>query len=266
MKATRKLIPAIAMLLVAIVLMSTASYAWFSMSREVFASGMSLTAKAPSNLLISNEIGGTYGTTAALASGNKATLYPASSWNGATGSFFTAKSITTIEGGAPTSNDDLEAVEGGDGTYYKDFTFYLKNTGDDAMNITISGLAVAGTPAGANSVRLALVNYKIGTGPDVNVTANNVLKLTGASYPTGIKGPVQALSDFKGVADGANIADAATELIPVPAVSDVVIVTVRVWFEGQDASCKNSMNMEADAFEVSFKFVDTTFVDTTLDD
>ena len=46
MKLTRKLIPAMIMLLVSAVLMSTASFAWFAMNTEVTATGMEVTAKA----------------------------------------------------------------------------------------------------------------------------------------------------------------------------------------------------------------------------
>lgn len=53
MKLSRRLIPAFAMLLVSAVLMSTASFAWFSMNTEVKATNISLTAKAPSSLTIS---------------------------------------------------------------------------------------------------------------------------------------------------------------------------------------------------------------------
>ena len=51
MKMTRKLIPALAMLLISAVLMSTASYAWFSMNTKVTATGMSITAKNESQYL-----------------------------------------------------------------------------------------------------------------------------------------------------------------------------------------------------------------------
>lgn len=54
MKKTRKLIPALVMLVISAVLMSTASFAWFSMNRSVTASGMSVTAKTPASLEISN--------------------------------------------------------------------------------------------------------------------------------------------------------------------------------------------------------------------
>ena len=48
MKLSRRLIPAFAMLLVSAVLMSTASFAWFSMRDEVTASGMTVSAESNS--------------------------------------------------------------------------------------------------------------------------------------------------------------------------------------------------------------------------
>ena len=51
MKLTRKLIPAMIMLLVSAVLMSTASFAWFAMNTTVKAQGMAVKAKADSIFL-----------------------------------------------------------------------------------------------------------------------------------------------------------------------------------------------------------------------
>ena len=53
MKKMRRLIPAIAMLLVSAVMLSTASFAWFTMNESVTATGMQVKAKASGNLLIS---------------------------------------------------------------------------------------------------------------------------------------------------------------------------------------------------------------------
>ena len=65
MKNTRKLIPAVVMLLVSAVLMSTASFAWFSMNKEVTATGMTVTATTPASLEIatSNPGAWSYGVT-----------------------------------------------------------------------------------------------------------------------------------------------------------------------------------------------------------
>lgn len=67
MKLSRRLIPAFAMLLVSAVLMSTASFAWFSMNSEVTATDINVTAKAPASLLISSDnTEGSYGSTITL--------------------------------------------------------------------------------------------------------------------------------------------------------------------------------------------------------
>ena len=75
MKLTKRLIPAFAMLLVSAVLMSTASFAWFSMNTNVTATGMNVTAKTDAIFL---EIKGTsdsdFGVTG--TAGLNADLYP----------------------------------------------------------------------------------------------------------------------------------------------------------------------------------------------
>ena len=55
MKKMRRLIPAIAMLLVSAVMLSTASFAWFTMSENASATGMQVQAKASGSLLIDNK-------------------------------------------------------------------------------------------------------------------------------------------------------------------------------------------------------------------
>lgn len=52
MKKMRRLIPAIAMLLVSAVMLSTASFAWFTIGTEAYADGMEVSASAASSLLI----------------------------------------------------------------------------------------------------------------------------------------------------------------------------------------------------------------------
>ena len=55
MKKMRRLIPAIAMLLVSAVMLSTASFAWFTMNDNATATGMQVQAKASGNLLINTQ-------------------------------------------------------------------------------------------------------------------------------------------------------------------------------------------------------------------
>ncbi len=78
MKNARKLIPALAMLLVATVMMSTASYAWFSMNSTVTASSLSIKATTDANLFIANgasvQLAQITGTSASFTAKNDAVL------------------------------------------------------------------------------------------------------------------------------------------------------------------------------------------------
>lgn len=53
MKKMRRMIPALCMLLVSAIMLSTASYAWFTMNEQVTATGMQVQAKATGSLVIS---------------------------------------------------------------------------------------------------------------------------------------------------------------------------------------------------------------------
>ena len=48
MKKLKKLIPAFCMLLVSVAMLGTSTFAWFSMNKEVKATGMQITAKSDS--------------------------------------------------------------------------------------------------------------------------------------------------------------------------------------------------------------------------
>ena len=74
MKNMKKLIPALAMLVLSAVMMSTASFAWFSMNTEVQVDGISVDAVAPVYISI-RKTGGTWGTS--LTDTNSAKLIPA---------------------------------------------------------------------------------------------------------------------------------------------------------------------------------------------
>lgn len=86
--ATKKLIPAVSMLTVSAMMLSTATYAWFTMNKTVKVDGMEVKTKVSGNLMISdtNQSDAYYGTT--LVQGRKALLEPVSSTTGANGSFW----------------------------------------------------------------------------------------------------------------------------------------------------------------------------------
>ena len=107
MKATRKLIPAIALLLVSAVLLSTASYAWFTTNKTVTGT-MSVGVTAPQNLQISyaNHNSGAW-TNAVMFNDAAVKLTPVSSADGK--SFVLVKGLVLDEDGV-LGTDDLEKI------------------------------------------------------------------------------------------------------------------------------------------------------------
>ena len=136
MKLSRKLIPAFAMLLISAVLMSTASFAWFSTNTQATAEGMSVTVASARNILISND-NVTFASSAEFDV-DAASLEPASAVAEASPEFFymeTAGSGMTAENAGYGSNPVFAA--GVENTHYITFTAYLKVVGEEAAGATI---------------------------------------------------------------------------------------------------------------------------------
>lgn len=169
MKNARKLLPAIAMLLISAVMMSTASFAWFSMNTTVTANGMQISAKSDQTFLIisatkttADEIQAEY---IAKASDENAFT--------ATTTVPTKAVYPAAVKGTPTTDDDLEfqyavGTSYTDGTATKDehgqkvyydvttlenyvvkYTFYITVTDGaiPAENIVVKSLTIDGDEA-----------------------------------------------------------------------------------------------------------------------
>lgn len=125
--ARKKLISAIAMLTVSAVTLSTATYAWFTMNKEVEVTGLTMKTKVSSNLLISeNNVEGTY-TADRLVSGRKALLEPVSSTTGKTGEFF-----YTLD--AKESGEKAHGTTGASGKAYVAYSEAKTPASGDATN------------------------------------------------------------------------------------------------------------------------------------
>jgi hypothetical protein len=103
----RKLLPAVAMLAVSAVSLSSATYAWFTMNKEVTVENLTIQAKAEGGLLISETQG--YGesdvwddsaNTTAEGAGAKVALYPTSTAN--TSAWYHATSKTATDSASAT--------------------------------------------------------------------------------------------------------------------------------------------------------------------
>ena len=167
MKASRKLIPAFAMLLIAAVMMSTASYAWFITNGQVTATGMTVTAKANTTYLQITSIEGSWD--AGIENNRTETvsiskqLYPVvykpltedddPNWYTAVG--------TTFENGAATGNAYEPVSIGTDFVLQQDFWVKVVENYDAAKDFRLSTVTVAGTSQAASVVVMSgdRVNY-----------------------------------------------------------------------------------------------------------
>lgn len=103
MKLTKKIIPALAMLLISAVLMSTASFAWFSMNDTVTATGMTVTAVQQEEIFLEIKGNAGFGISATNAFSNTTELLPVSH-KGAT--WTSSEDIGKVDLNSDSTNDN----------------------------------------------------------------------------------------------------------------------------------------------------------------
>lgn len=190
MKLTRKLIPAFAMLLIAAVMMSTASFAWFSMSTEVDATGMNVTATTPASLEISADgtTGWAYSVTPTTASAEG--LHPITLFDG---KWYVPSSTNKIglDGNAEEPNLNADTIANGKWTeitldtdtgvgndskkYALVSKLYLRtNAGTDTTNATPIKFDAMATKSGSSALMNGVKVYILdgGTYYDITGTTN----------------------------------------------------------------------------------------------
>ncbi len=218
MKKMRKIIPALAMLLMSAVLMSTASFAWFSMNTQVTVSGMQVKAKAAGGSLIINE---QYDL---LLSESKSsiefneeakalspTTFETDAWKYAEG-----KKVDTATGKMkidPTTNQPyaLTAVtEANAASYYLDKVFYIASAGGElsgqklkaSVNITTTAEEADKMALNATSVAVALLKNASGeikfteTGAKGTVTTAPALNVSFVGQTTANEGFISGESEI----------------------------------------------------------------------
>jgi hypothetical protein len=313
--ARKKLLSAIAMLTVSAVTLSTATYAWFTMNKEVTVQGMQLKTKVSGNLLISetNASDATYGQF--LVQGRSGLLEPVSTATGANGSFY-----YTVD--AKADGSKLHAAsnpyqyklynEGSgatDTTYskktyydstfnstygitpsgsqfgtaygYMDYDFYLKATGDG----TNSDIVLKTCDLSYNNAAIAS-----GTTTDIDkawriavFAVETSAETTGvsalASGATNRVGNIMSLANAEYFASGAVVGTGDNyQTVTLNGNDGQVIgsvglgetkyykVTVRIWLEGQDTSCKSETyaDLTNNAWQLNMEFsldADEDYVD-----
>lgn len=249
----RALISSVAMLLVAIIALGTATFAWFTTNTTARATGINVRTQKVSELEISSKLKPNYTTTFSYdvgTAGKKQMFMPASTVNGT--AWFTA--IAEKANNYATKNDgtDISAIDLTDIDDSKNFNAYIVS---DNLNIHNKGKAncenvtvtISGIPS--NYLRIALVPVTEKNGTTFKYEQGKSFKdyvysSDGEEYLglSGKKVPVEP-------ADAANKITPNTDLeIPVGTLSangaedgsDCAYYKLFVWFEGQDPDCRNA--------------------------
>ena len=237
MKKFRKLLPALSMLLISALLMGSSTFAWFSMNTTVTATGMSVTAEAPTSLLISKTSATAgFGSTVALTNANNeapTTFSPVSyagvctKWYGLTADAKALvnengvmQGVTAVTDGANEEsfsdlkiNSDKPVYEISKAFYHA--TVWLKVDGKENKDVK------------------ATLAYETGTTSDSIKNAMHVVFVVG--------GKVVSTIDM-----GDNSALITANLATLTANADGTQIDIYYFLSGNDIDCKNA-NISADA-------------------
>ena len=271
----KKLIPALALLLVSAVLLATSSFAWFSMNTTVTVTGMQVTTKVSSNLQIKEDtldsttrIADNLFTTAVDESTSYLTpalLEPVSTVTGKA-FFYTTNALSTGDAAAddykaynaaeiPTAgelttfNSDYSA--GGTAVGYVDYVFQLKatNTVGSAKDIKITKLDLiySGAADSSKAYRIAVFVEDLGeTGTDPHAVSGALKGIYAPNGAANHSDVAEPLANYA-VSQAATAPTALSanyntvgNIATVPAnKTNYYKVVLRLYLEGEDTTCKN---------------------------
>ncbi len=228
MKKTRKLIPAIAMLLMSTVMMSTASFAWFSIGNTATVDGMKVRATASGSLVISDSMAVAGATKVIFAAAEKE-LMPVTYIDNTYKYVTNTQNIDPATGLVNGSNADItsdamtEVVlktpdAGNSDSYYKDYIVYLAAAGSAA---TIEKLTATVTWDTATYTQLAATVAFTVLGEVTGVVGDQAVASTQAAKVAAS----QTQSDSVDV-------DLTVTSLPLNTDSKAVAVLMRVYFDG----------------------------------
>ncbi len=274
----KKLIPALALLIISAVVMSTASYAWFSMNTQVTATGMQVKAQVEGGIVISNSTKSTW-TAETYAQVSTSSLLPTSNAKAPNGNWYHNKSTnandaaagqdsgtyetlspillsSTTEGvGYIDANGDSAYTAGTDSAYYLMNRFFIKSSGDIITNTTlyINQVTVSSSVPTLeidNALRVCVV---------VDGTPYLFAPVTVNAGPTLTYRVAGSTADTTALAGTTK--NTATGVTTIKNTDDEAVpVQIYIYFEGEDANCKstNISGIIVDTITVSVQFGTTT--------
>lgn len=251
----RLLISSIAMLLVAMIALGTATFAWFTTATDPWADGINVRATKVSTLLVSDHtkawathVDYNVGSSSALKK-----MFPASSVNGT--DWFTGNTDNATTGAIKTAT--LEAIPADDSGAKKrsDFLFEeefnIKNDGQ--LEVTGITVTIAGLPTSVPYAAMALVSVadandtkvKTGAGTFGTIPAAYTAGTNKSVYGGVHQGAAETYNPINATGDGvatSTITSSAATTINVPdlGAGEMAYYKLYVWFEGQDSQCVNA--------------------------
>ena len=267
MKKMRKLLPAVAMLLLSAVLMSTASFAWFATNTTAVANGFNIQVAAAKNLLIKDSTASDYKSSvvyeASDVEANKKNLKPAST-DPSTVTATVAPVFYSVADAGDMDPDSYAAAA--DTTFaattdnYITKTVHLNATGEyDEGKTAFGNVNAKITVGGATtspvmpSLRILLV-VKSGSGESATCNTFLYAPISGA---TATYKPVIGTAATNLGTEITTYSNDSTAIITGMPKETQYTVDIYMWFEGQDASCKatNAINLVSNSVTIDFNLV-----------
>lgn len=261
-----KIVSAAAMLAVSASMLGTSTYAWFSMNKAVSAEGISLTATVPTQLLIKGSAtNAVYKSaidftddddSAVYNSAALTDLYPVAykSRSAAVAAPTTFKKLITTEMDRVDVNGQ---VDGAVGDLTDTDTFTAATANNDYFTDTFTVMYAGQIDPQATGLKLTITV----TDSDTSNTASNI---EGALHVVLVddKDTANVFDLDMGSATAASSVYTlnAGNLIDFTADNEQIEYTIYVFYDGEDADCKNSnaVNMDDYSFELEFELVDTS--------
>lgn len=288
MKSMKKLIPAIAMLLVSAVLLGTSTFAWFSMNNKVTVTGMTITTSVQSNLLV-GKVGEGTGTAGALVEEDlKATatqtvtgvLQPVSSVNGT--AFYYVDTTKVNGDGSSTPGTGVYTLWDGSSTINgvassKGYVLYdvvLKATATGAQTLSLTKFDITYTKAASESgvvktfraaVLASAAQTTLTAAEGAAVSLKTIIAPTSAAYFEQVSTVNQAVASTSALGDVSSFgSEAEIDDGLVAGDTKYYHVKVIVWLEGEDTQCTNETFLPLTgnwAVDIDFAFERAAVVD-----
>jgi len=225
----KKLIPALCMLLVSAILLGTSTYAWFSMSKDVTATGMEITAKSDAIFLEINgtEDGGVYSTTGT---------------NAVNAQLYAAHHVDTWSALADVTDFDLDDDSTADNWYYR----YNANS-DNATNAMTP---ITYIDSFTDYVAVSQYNVRLRQGSQATGYDLYVKSIT-IPANKGITVIIAGQDGYKEFSATATPAFSTADVISNTVTTTAQVVTAYIYFNGDDANVYTD-NINTLTGEISF--------------